>query len=168
MAGSRGRFRHGGVVALAGLSMFTLTVPLAEAASASGHSVVVVKKAQRGSFGAILVTAHGVALYRDSSDKPNTPTCTGGCASIWPPLLLPKGIKLAKGGSGVTGLGTVKVSNGRLQVTYHQMPLYTFASDSGTSVTGQGVGGFAVVHLTAARPKTTTHSPTNSTTVPGY
>jgi predicted lipoprotein with Yx(FWY)xxD motif len=87
------------------------------------------------------------------------PTCTGSCAVAWPPLLLPVGTTSAKGGTGLTGLGVVMLPDGRSQVTYNKMPLYTFASDSGASVRGQGVGGFSVVHPTrtsSATAKTTT------------
>ena len=61
------------------------------AQSATKPPVVVVAKA-RPTVGTILVTVSGGAtLYRDTNDGPNDPTCTGGCASIWPPLLLPAG-----------------------------------------------------------------------------
>jgi hypothetical protein len=66
-------------------------------------------------------------------------------------------------------VGSVMLSNGRSQVTYNQMPLYTFASDSGTSVNGQGVGGFFVVHPTSTSSpiaKTTTSPTTAPATTP--
>jgi predicted lipoprotein with Yx(FWY)xxD motif len=118
-----------------------------------------VTTATRGSFGNILVSGSGATLYRYDADKPNMPTCTGGCAMAWPPLLLPAGTTSVKAGAGVTGVGSVSLSDGRRQVTYNQMPLYTFASDSGSSVNGQGVGGFSVVHPT----NTTTTTPTTTT-----
>jgi hypothetical protein len=50
------------------------------------------------------------------------------------------------------------LSDGRRQLTYNKMPLYTFADDSGTSVDGQGIGGvWFVVH-----PTTTTRSVTRT------
>jgi predicted lipoprotein with Yx(FWY)xxD motif len=121
----------------------------------------VVMTATRGSFGNILVTGSGATLYRYDADKPNMPTCTGGCAMAWPPLLLPVGTTSAKAGAGLTGVGVVMLSDGRSQVTYNKMPLYTFASDSGTSVNGQGVGGFFVVH-----PSTTSSVTAKTTTTP--
>jgi predicted lipoprotein with Yx(FWY)xxD motif len=126
-----------------------------------------VTAATRGSFGDILVTASGATLYRYDADKPNMPTCTGGCAMAWPPLLLPVGTTSAKAGAGLSGVGVVMLSDGRSQVTYNKMPLYTFASDSGTSVNGQGVGGFFVVHPTATSSVTakTTTTPTTSAPV---
>jgi predicted lipoprotein with Yx(FWY)xxD motif len=117
----------------------------AHVATATAKAPVVVKAATRKSFGKILVTAKGGALYRDTNDGPNDPTCTGSCASIWPPLVLPAGDTTPKGGKGVTGLGTVKLANGDLQVTFNKEPLYTFVGDSGKSVNGNGDGPFVVV-----------------------
>lgn len=106
---------------------------------------VVVKAQRRKGLGVMLVTAKGSALYRDTNDGPNKPTCTGSCAAVWPPLVLPAGDTTPKGGKGVTGLGTVKLSNGDLQVTFNSEPLYTFTGDSGKSVNGNKVGPFLVV-----------------------
>jgi predicted lipoprotein with Yx(FWY)xxD motif len=120
----------------------------------------------RGSFGDILISGSGATLYRYDADKPNMPTCTGSCATAWPPLLLPVGTNSAKAGAGLTGVGSVMLSDGRSQVTYNQMPLYTFASDSGTSVDGQGVGGFFVVHPTHTSSATAKTTTTPKTTAP--
>ncbi len=109
----------------------------------------------RGSFGSILVTDSGATLYRYTPDKPNTPTCTGSCAVAWPPDLLPAATTSVHPG-GPAGLGSVMLSDGRRQLTYNRMPLYTFADDSGTSVNGQGIGGvWFVVHPNTTAPKTT-------------
>jgi predicted lipoprotein with Yx(FWY)xxD motif len=139
--------------------------PAAQMASAQDA----VTAATRGSFGGILVSGSGATLYRYDADKPNMPTCTGSCATAWPPVLLPVGTTSAKAGAGLSGVGSVMLSNGRSQVTYNQMPLYTFASDSGTSVNGQGVGGFFVVHPTSTSSpiaKTTTSPTTAPATTP--
>ena len=143
-----------GVAAL-GVSIPMLAAPSASAAAAPArvhvmstpHAKVpvVVKAETRKGFGLILVTASGTTLYRDSNDGPDMPTCTGSCASIWPPLVLPAGDTKPRGGKGVTGLGTVKLANNDLQVTFNKEPLYTFTGDSGKSVNGNGVGPFLVV-----------------------
>jgi predicted lipoprotein with Yx(FWY)xxD motif len=125
-----------------------------------------VTAATRGSFGNILVSGSGATLYRYDADKPNMPTCTGGCAMAWPPLLLPVGTTAVKAGGGLTGVGSVMLSDGRRQLTYNQMPLYMFASDSGTSVNGQGVGGFSVVHPTSTSSTTAKTSTTPTTMAP--
>lgn len=122
-----------------------LLVPVAPGVAGAKGSPVV-KEAKRGNLGTILVTARGKALYKFASDKPNKPTCSGTCAALWPPLLVPANDKTPVGGPGVSGLGSVKVAGNKRQVTYHKAPLYTFASDSGTAVTGNGEGGFSVIH----------------------
>jgi predicted lipoprotein with Yx(FWY)xxD motif len=62
--------------------------------------------------------------------KGNAP-CTGGCLTVWPAVVLPKGVRHPTAGSGVSAskLGTVKMSGG-LQVTYGGKRLYFFRGDS--------------------------------------
>jgi predicted lipoprotein with Yx(FWY)xxD motif len=98
----------------------------------------VVKQETRTGFGLILTTTKGRALYVDTD-----PPCTGGCLAVWPPLLMPKGKTVP---TGAADLGTVAFG-AKLQVTYQGMPLYTFSSDHGKSVTGNGVAGFAVAKV---------------------
>ncbi len=145
------RARSGRAVLVAGAAVMVGSAISGQAALAATNAPhtnppVVVDAASRIGVGTILVTPKGATLYRDTADGPNKPTCTGGCASIWPAYLLPGGDTKPVGGKGVTGtLGTVKVAHGRLQVTCNKEPLYTFTGDSGKSVNGNGVGGFAVV-----------------------
>jgi len=116
----------------------TATTPTTSTAPAP----VVVKIAHNKKFGAILVDAQGFTLYHYSLDTSTKSDCYSpfGCLSIWPPLLLPAGDKTPGGGSGVTGLGTLRRSGGRLQVTYHGMPLYTYSGDTAPGQTnGDGL-----------------------------
>lgn len=113
---------------------------------------MVVKAASRGSLGVILVSANGFTLYRYTPDKNGHPTCTGACAAVWPPVLLPRGSRTPRGGHGVGGLKAVKVADGRWQVTYHGMPLYRYAGDRDAgSTAGQGIGGVWFVVPTSSR-----------------
>ena len=48
---------------------------------------------------------------------------------------------------GANCLGTKTLGNHRLQVTYRGHRLYTFADDSGTSVTGNNLEGFKVAKV---------------------
>jgi predicted lipoprotein with Yx(FWY)xxD motif len=106
----------------------------------NSKSAVVVKERTRRHFGKILVTPKGRALYVLPSG-----TCTGSCLTVWPRLVMPKGKTMPKG---ATCLATAKFGSGhRLQVTYRKMRLYTFISDSGTSVNGNGVAGFKVAKV---------------------
>jgi predicted lipoprotein with Yx(FWY)xxD motif len=107
-------------------------------------SAVVVKQRIRHGFGKILVTTKGRALYVLPHGS-----CTGSCLTIWPRLVMPKGKTIPKG---AMCLGTAKFgTHHRLQVTYRKKRLYTFSSDSGTSVTGNGVAGFKVDKVVRCR-----------------
>ena len=95
---------------------------------------------QNASLGSFLVDSNGMTLYLYTSDIPNTSTCTGACATNWPPLLT-AGAPVA--GTGVTAsmLGTTTRSDGSTQVTYNGWPLYYYASDQATGDTaGENVG----------------------------
>jgi predicted lipoprotein with Yx(FWY)xxD motif len=98
---------------------------------------------------------------RFTEDTTNTATCTGGCATVWPPLFLPKGTKTAVAGAGVKGLGTTKWSNGKLQVTFHGEPLYRYSLDTAPGqAKGQNVGGtWFVVHPTGSSGTTKPKAP---------
>jgi predicted lipoprotein with Yx(FWY)xxD motif len=124
------------------------TVGVASAQTAPAHvskKAKVVLQRHRAHFGKILVTPRaGRALYY----MPHG-TCTGSCLGIWPRLVMPKGKTIPKG---VRCLGTKHFgTHHRLQVTYHGKRLYTFVSDVGHQVTGDGVAGFKVAKVRACR-----------------
>src|SRR5580693_4960857 len=112
----------GAAVALGGLSGLVL----AEGA-ASAATNVVVSTTKNAKLGTILVS--GKTVYTLKASK--TP-CSTACLKIWPALKLPQGVKKATAGKGVSAakLGTVKMKNGALQVTYAGKPLYFFVGDS--------------------------------------
>jgi predicted lipoprotein with Yx(FWY)xxD motif len=116
------------------------TTPAATAAAAG----VVVSSATT-SLGAVLTGPTGLTLYTHSGDSATSSTCTGGCATAWPPLTVPAGGS-ATGGTGVTGtFATLTRADGSIQVTYNGMPLYGWQGDSKPGdVTGDGVNGFSV------------------------
>ncbi len=96
------------------------------------------------SLGQILTTADGMTLYLFTPDGSGPSTCTGGCATAWPPFT-----EEAVAGEGLDSLllGTVTRDDGSLQVTYGGHPLYLFSGDAAPGdVNGQGSGGvwFAV------------------------
>jgi predicted lipoprotein with Yx(FWY)xxD motif len=158
-------------LAVAGWTMGFDTSNSASAASDIGASTLAsgtstVQLASDATYGNILTTEAGFALYTLNTDQGGQSTCTGGCAAAWPALTVPNGTT-PTGGTGVTGvLGTAPQSNGTLQVTYNGSLLYTFAGDSPGQVTGQGSDGFSVVTVSAGTTTTTTTtspSPTTST-----
>jgi predicted lipoprotein with Yx(FWY)xxD motif len=105
------------------------------------------------SAGAVLTGPNGLTLYTHAGDTATSSTCTGGCASSWPPLTVPSGAT-ATAGTGVTGtLGTLTRADGPIQVTYNGMPLYGWQGDSKPGdVTGNGVNGFSVATVSGVAP----------------
>jgi predicted lipoprotein with Yx(FWY)xxD motif len=74
----------------------------------------------------VLTNAKGFTLYSFAPDVPTTSKCYGDCAAYWPPV-----IGTAADGSGLPGrLGTIKRTDGSLQLTYNGHPLYTYIGDA--------------------------------------
>ena len=110
----------------------------AHAASSSAATVDLGKS----SLGRMLVTSRGRTLYLFEKDRNGRSSCTGTCATYWPPLLT---TGKPHAGTGVRAglLGTVRRSDGKLQVTYKRHPLYTFALDKRAGQTkGEGLDDF--------------------------
>jgi predicted lipoprotein with Yx(FWY)xxD motif len=135
-----------GIAALAG-SLAAVPAVGAQAATSTRTAkkvVEVVSRVPEGKTTAItmLATTGGASLYIAPATG-----CTGACLTVWPPLQIGAG----KTPTGIKGLGTMRVmisGKSRRQVTYLGKLLYTFESDSGTSLNGNGVGGLkaAKVH----------------------
>ena len=93
-------------------------------------------------LGRILVDSKGQTLYLWQADTGPTSTCTGACASAWPPLLT-NGKPSAGPGLSTSKLGTTQRSDRTSEVTYNGHPLYTFAGDTAPGQTnGEGNQGF--------------------------
>ena len=78
-------------------------------------------------LGDIVVDSQGRTLYAFEKDSGGKPTCYGGCAAAWPPVL-------TRGAPGRAGrlpgaLGTTRRRDGARQVTYDGHPLYYYTGD---------------------------------------
>jgi predicted lipoprotein with Yx(FWY)xxD motif len=95
----------------------------------------------------ILVDTRGMTLYHwttDTGANAGKINCVGGCASVWPPFVLPAGADKPVPGSGVIGtLTSLANPEGKgTQVLYNGWPLYFFSKDQAPGDTlGQGVAG---------------------------
>jgi predicted lipoprotein with Yx(FWY)xxD motif len=99
---------------------------------------VAVKTRKIKGLGTVLVNPAGRTLYVFMKDQHRHVTCTGSCASFWPPLKWKKSAKPKAGGSAKSSLlGTDKNPSGGKVVTYNHWPLYTY---SGDSAAGQAKG----------------------------
>jgi predicted lipoprotein with Yx(FWY)xxD motif len=105
----------------------------------STSSVAVSTRKVKG-LGTVLVNAKGRTLYVFMKDQRKRVTCTGSCASFWPPLKWKSSAKPKAGGAAKTSLlSTVKNPSGGRSVTYNKWPLYTYSGDSGAGqANGQG------------------------------
>lgn len=106
----------------------TTTAPPAAAATVMTASA---------SVGTILVDASGKTLYSYANDQGTTAGCTGGCATIWLPLMA---TGTPVGGSGVDSAKLSTASTG--QVVYNGHLLYRYSLDNAPGDTnGQGLAG---------------------------
>lgn len=134
-----------------------------------------IKTAKNAKLGSIVVSAAGMTLYHLSGEKKGTIKCSGQCAAFWPPLLV-TGKPRAGAGIDAARLGTIKRSNGKLQVTYNGYALYRYYDDhkagqaKGEDVPGAGGTGtwYAVSpagkSVLSGGNGTTTTTTTSSTT----
>ncbi|MBI5949757.1 MAG: hypothetical protein HY875_16600 [Chloroflexi bacterium] len=103
----------------------------------------VVKIGEVASVGKVLADASGLTLYTFNQDVANSgrSSCSGACATTWPPLLAPAGA-LTKPDGLTAELGVITRDDGGKQVTYGGRPLYRFAGDKAPGeAKGQGLNG---------------------------
>jgi predicted lipoprotein with Yx(FWY)xxD motif len=126
-AGIPGAGRAVAGVSLAALVLLGIAVAQAGGsapAPASGGRAVL-KTAKIGGA-TVLTSAQGFTLYWFAPDTPTRSACYGTCAGYWPPVT-----GTPSAGPVITGrLGTIKRSDGTIQVTYNGHPLYTYVGDT--------------------------------------
>ncbi len=103
---------------------------------------IALRAASDATLGKYLVGYLGTTVYTTSKDTGSTSNCYDACALNWPPYLVSAKDQI-KLGSDVTGKsGTTARTDGTLQLTYNDIPLYFFAKDLASGdIKGNGVGG---------------------------
>jgi len=111
------------------------------ATSAAGTGVVVVSKHDKQ--GVILAAGpKKLTVYMYEGDKGSSSSCTGECASVWPPVTS-AGAATTGGSAVAADLGTTTRPDGTKQVTYKGHPLYFYAKDGDSGdAYGQGIKSF--------------------------
>lgn len=143
------------------LALALLGALLATRAAHAGPSAHVVATAQNPKLKkTVLVTRRGSTLYSLSVERKGRFICTNSqCLSFWTPLVVAKGVTP----TGAPKLGTVRRPDGRIQVTYRGLPLYTFNLDRKRGdVKGEGFKDVGTWH--AASPSghaSVSRAPTN-------
>ncbi len=84
----------------------------------------------------ILVDSSGFTVYEFTADRRKKDRCIKikGCTEVWPPLVV-SGTPTAGPGVNASLVGTINLSDGATQVTYHGHPLYTHPADRGPGET---------------------------------
>jgi predicted lipoprotein with Yx(FWY)xxD motif len=128
------------LVALAG-------VPLAGGGAEQRRPPVLEQRAE--GFGTVLATRGHRALYYWNVEKRDFKIhCTGACAEAWPPLLVRSKAAVPRKIRGIKGtFGTIRRPDGRLQVTWNRLPLYTYAHERPFQVLCDNVDGWFVVRV---------------------
>ncbi|HEU4706856.1 MAG TPA: hypothetical protein VFS64_06705 [Solirubrobacterales bacterium] len=141
-----------------------LALVAATGAVASQPTKRVAKEAENATLGhTVLTTLKGKTLYSLSVEKHGKFICTGGCLATWKPLVVPAGTKP----TGPVKLGTVKRPEGRTQVTYKGLPLYSFMGDSRPGeANGEGLEDVGTWH--AARVRSVSSQPPAPAPEPPY
>lgn len=137
------------------------------AASPSASSVggstagVTVKATANSSLGStVLVDQQGLTLYRLSGERAGKFICTASCLKVWHPLTVSSGAKPA---GPVGSLGVVKRPDGKEQVAYKGMPLYTFTQDQTPGqAEGQGIKDVGTWNAVSTGASTSAKAPASS------
>jgi predicted lipoprotein with Yx(FWY)xxD motif len=135
------------LIGLAGLSALALT---GAAMAVGGASKAPVVKMSAKGFGSVLATPKHQALYYWNVEKNAgfKVRCTGGCAKLWPPLIVKSASAVPKRIAGIKGtFGTVKRPDGKIQVTHDRLPVYTYAHEGPNQVLCDNVDGWFVVRV---------------------
>jgi predicted lipoprotein with Yx(FWY)xxD motif len=103
-----------------------VVLALASATSAATGSPRVI--ARSSTYGHIVFDGRGFVLYSFTHDRRGRSTCSGACATAWPPYLV-RHTPSAGAGIKASLVGVVRRTNGRLQATYAGHPLYHYVGD---------------------------------------
>ncbi len=112
------------------VAMLATLAVAASAPASTSHGTLI--KQRNTKLGQLLVSRRGHLLYLFKPDSRNKDVCVTKrlCTQVWPPVTT-KGNPVAGTGISQAKLGTIKLPNGKRQVTYHGHPLYTYIADKG-------------------------------------
>ena len=111
----------------------------------AGGDTATIGLASNGNLGKILVDSEGDTVYLFQKDTSTKSTCSGACATTWPPVPV-TGKPTVAGGLSAAEVGTTTGSDGKPQVTYDGHPLYRFQGDSKPGdANGQGTNAFGAL-----------------------
>ena len=124
----------------------TPTPSSASTAATPGNRTWTAIKAAKSQFGTMLFDGTGQAIYLFDKEQTTKPECYGACAEAWPPVLT-EGTPTAKNGARQNLLGTTERTDGKIQVTYGDHPLYYYAHEAKNDVKCHNIQGFGGLWL---------------------
>ncbi len=131
------------LVALSLAALLAVTAVAVPTALARGGTAVAGEATAPSLHKTVLTDTKGLTLYTLSGETGGKFICTGACLKTWPPLLVAAGTKP----TGPVKLATIKRPEGKTQVTYKGMPVYTFSGDSRKGeANGEGLRDVGVWH----------------------
>ena len=141
--GRRRRATHG-LYALAIAALLAMSAIAAPMALAKGSKTVAGEATAPKLHKTVLTNTKGLTLYTLSGETKGKFICTTAeCLKAWPPLLVTRGTTP----KGPVKLGTIKNPEGKTQVTFKGMPVYTFEGDSKKGeANGEGLKDVGVWH----------------------
>ena len=128
------------------LATLAAALAFAPAAMSTGARAPVIT-IKTSAFGRVLAAPNHLALYYWTPEKRDHRIhCTGACLKAWPALVVRSAKAVPKHLRGASGtFGTIRRPDGRLQVTYNRLPLYTYRGDPPNRPLCNGVDGWFVV-----------------------
>jgi predicted lipoprotein with Yx(FWY)xxD motif len=108
------------------VAVLAISAVIAPMALARGSKTVAGEATAPSLHQTVLTNTKGLTLYTLSGEVNGKFICTGTCLKSWPPLTVSPGTKPI----GPVKLGTIQRPEGKTQVTYKGMPVYTFSGDS--------------------------------------
>jgi predicted lipoprotein with Yx(FWY)xxD motif len=130
------------------VAALALLAPSAAMAAPGAPAPAVVLK--DSTFGRILARRDHRALYFWTVEKRagGKIRCIGSCARLWPPLVVGSARSVPRRIGGAKGtFGVVRRPDGRLQVTYNGLAVYTYVHEGPNQVLCNNVDGWFVVRL---------------------
>ncbi len=128
--------KHRSIFSLSLLALLSALLIAAGLAGAAGTKTVAKKAGNASVDKFVLTNVNGRTLYTLSGERNGKFICKGACLQSWPLLVVPAGTNPI----GPVKLGTVKRPDGKMQVTYKGLPLYTYTGDSKKGdVNGEGL-----------------------------
>ncbi len=118
----------------------TSSAPTASATPAAAAAITTATITVAGKTETVLTNPKGMTLYYFTADSATAVACTGGCATVWPPLLATSDTPTAS--PALPGKLTVLDGANGKQILYNGHPLYTYSKDVvAGDAKGQGLFG---------------------------